>query len=146
MSSMNMSLGQSMRQEMKLSPRMYQSMEVLQMTVMDVHERLNQELEENPVLELTEPTVDEFDPVEPTEPTGDPGAKELTVDEYRRIFRALGPAPFWVTISGGEPFLRPDLAEIVDAICDESRPAIINIPTSGTVIVHGDSCGSTGPW
>ncbi|HET9315679.1 MAG TPA: radical SAM protein, partial [Vicinamibacteria bacterium] len=52
-------------------------------------------------------------------------AKELTVDEYRRIFRALGTAPFWVTISGGEPFLRPDLPEIVDAICDESRPAIV---------------------
>ena len=63
-------------------------------------------------------------------------ARELTVAEYRRIFRALGTAPFWVTISGGEPFLRPDLAEIVDAICDESRPAIINIPTSGTVLKH----------
>src|SRR4051794_30028466 len=80
MSSMNMSLGQSMRQEMKLSPRMYQSMEVLQMAVMDLNERLNQELEENPVLELTEPVVDEFDPVEPVEATGDPGAKELVVD------------------------------------------------------------------
>lgn len=63
-------------------------------------------------------------------------AKELSVDEYRRIFRALGSDPFWVTISGGEPFLRPDLAEIVDVICEESRPAIINIPTSGTVLKH----------
>jgi MoaA/NifB/PqqE/SkfB family radical SAM enzyme len=63
-------------------------------------------------------------------------AKELTVDEYRRIFRSLGRDPFWVTISGGEPFLRPDLPEIVDAICDESSPAIINIPTSGTVHAH----------
>ncbi|MGL4554342.1 MAG: RNA polymerase factor sigma-54, partial [Gemmataceae bacterium] len=77
---MNMSLGQSMRQEMKLSPRMYQSMEVLQMAVMDLNDRLNQELEENPVLELAEPTVDEYDPVEPVEATGDPGAKELVVD------------------------------------------------------------------
>jgi MoaA/NifB/PqqE/SkfB family radical SAM enzyme len=63
-------------------------------------------------------------------------AKELGVDEYRRIFRALGSNPFWVTISGGEPFLRPDLAEIVAVVCDESRPAIINIPTSGTVLKH----------
>jgi RNA polymerase sigma-54 factor len=80
MSSMNMSLGQSMRQEMKLSPRMYQSMEILQMAAMDLQERLNQELEENPVLELTEPSVDEFDPTEPEELVGDPGAKELVVD------------------------------------------------------------------
>lgn len=63
-------------------------------------------------------------------------AKELTVDEYRRIFRALGRDPFWVTVSGGEPFLRPDLAEIVDVIVEESRPAIINIPTSGTTHKH----------
>jgi MoaA/NifB/PqqE/SkfB family radical SAM enzyme len=63
-------------------------------------------------------------------------AKELSVDEYRRIFRSLGRDPFWVTISGGEPFLRPDLAEIVDAICDESSPAIINLPTSGTTHRH----------
>jgi MoaA/NifB/PqqE/SkfB family radical SAM enzyme len=63
-------------------------------------------------------------------------ARELSVEEYRLIFRALGTAPFWVTISGGEPFLRPDLAEIVDAVCGESRPAVINIPTSGTVLEH----------
>lgn len=63
-------------------------------------------------------------------------AKELSVDEYRRIFRSLGRDPFWVTISGGEPFLRPDLPEIVDAIMTESHPEIINIPTSGTVQKH----------
>jgi MoaA/NifB/PqqE/SkfB family radical SAM enzyme len=63
-------------------------------------------------------------------------AKELSVDEYRKIFRSLGHDPFWVTISGGEPFLRPDLPEIVDAIVEESRPQIINIPTSGTTHKH----------
>lgn len=63
-------------------------------------------------------------------------ANELTVDEYRRIFRSLGHDPFWVTISGGEPFLRPDLPEIVDAICTESAPQVINIPTSGTTHKH----------
>jgi MoaA/NifB/PqqE/SkfB family radical SAM enzyme len=63
-------------------------------------------------------------------------AKELTVEEYRRIFRSLGRDPFWVTISGGEPFLRPDLADIVDVICEESSPRIINIPTSGTTLKH----------
>jgi MoaA/NifB/PqqE/SkfB family radical SAM enzyme len=63
-------------------------------------------------------------------------ARELTVEEYRRIFRSLGRDPFWVTISGGEPFLRPDLPEIVAAIMDESSPAIVNIPTSGTTLKH----------
>jgi MoaA/NifB/PqqE/SkfB family radical SAM enzyme len=63
-------------------------------------------------------------------------AKELSVDEYRKIFRSLGRDPFWVTISGGEPFLRPDLADIVDVIVAESRPQIVNIPTSGTTHKH----------
>ena len=34
-------------------------------------------------------------------------AKELTVDEYRQIFRSLGNDPFWVTISGGSPSCAP---------------------------------------
>jgi len=80
MSSMNLSLGQTMRPELKMSPRMYQAMKILQLPVMDLQERLNQELEENPVLEFDEPQRDEWDPGEPEEPQTDPGAKELTVD------------------------------------------------------------------
>lgn len=52
------------------------------MAVMDLKERLDQELNENPFLELTEPTFDpDVDPTEPpVEETRDPGAKELVVD------------------------------------------------------------------
>jgi MoaA/NifB/PqqE/SkfB family radical SAM enzyme len=63
-------------------------------------------------------------------------AQELSPEEYRKIFRSLGTNAYWVTISGGEPFLRPDLPDIIDAICEESSPGIINIPTSGTVHAH----------
>ncbi|NLD35610.1 MAG: radical SAM protein [Desulfatiglans sp.] len=59
---------------------------------------------------------------------------ELTPDEWKKVFKSLGKAPFWVTISGGEPFLRDDLLEIVRALYDNCRPAIINIPTNG--ILH----------
>ena len=38
--------------DMRLAPRMIQSMEILQMPVMQLQERINQELQENPVLEL----------------------------------------------------------------------------------------------
>ena len=44
-----------------LAPRMIQSMEILQMPIMDLQERIQQELDENPVLELKEPTADEVD-------------------------------------------------------------------------------------
>ena len=46
------SLSQRMSLDMRLAPRMIQSMEILQMPVMELQERINQELQENPVLEL----------------------------------------------------------------------------------------------
>ena len=58
-------------------------------------------------------------------------ARNLSVDEYRQIFKGIGKAPYWVTFSGGEPFLRQDIDEVVGAIYQISRPRIINIPTNG---------------
>ncbi len=58
-------------------------------------------------------------------------AEELSVAEYERIFKSVGKSPYWVTISGGEPFLRRDVAEICRVIYKNSQPAIINIPTNG---------------
>lgn len=61
-------------------------------------------------------------------------ANNLTVDEYRKIFRSVGRSPYWITFSGGEPFLRNDIVEVVSAIYRESRPRIINIPTNGLLV------------
>ena len=49
-----------MGQNMKLAPRMIQSMEILQMPLAELQERIEQELESNPTLELAEPG-DSFD-------------------------------------------------------------------------------------
>jgi MoaA/NifB/PqqE/SkfB family radical SAM enzyme len=56
---------------------------------------------------------------------------DLTLDEYRQLFARLGTSLYWATFSGGEPFLRPDLADIVLACCAACQPAIVNIPTNG---------------
>ena len=45
-------------QQMKLAPRMIQSMEILQMPLAQLEERIEQELSTNPTLELVEPTAD----------------------------------------------------------------------------------------
>jgi len=58
--------------------------------------------------------------------------KELTPDEYDRIFASIGRSLTWLTISGGEPFLRKDIAEIAEAACRRGRPSVVNIPTNGT--------------
>jgi MoaA/NifB/PqqE/SkfB family radical SAM enzyme len=57
--------------------------------------------------------------------------RDLTLDEYERIFCNLGKSPYWLTFSGGEPFLRPDLVDIVLASVRYCGPGIINIPTNG---------------
>ena len=53
---MRLSFGQEMRQVQKqiLAPRMIQSMEILQLSILALEERIEQEMEENPVLEVLE--------------------------------------------------------------------------------------------
>jgi MoaA/NifB/PqqE/SkfB family radical SAM enzyme len=59
-------------------------------------------------------------------------AEVLTADEYERIFSTLGSSPSWVTFTGGEPFLRPDLADIVLSFDRHCTPSVINMPTNGS--------------
>lgn len=58
-------------------------------------------------------------------------SSKLNLDEYEKIFKSIGKKLFWVTLSGGEPFLRKDIVEICQALYRESYPRIINIPTNG---------------
>lgn len=53
---MRLSLGQDLRlvQKQVLAPRMIQSMEILQLPILALEERIDQEMEENPVLEIVE--------------------------------------------------------------------------------------------
>src|ERR1041385_6731705 len=53
------SMSQRLEQKMILAPRMIQSMEILQLPVMALQERIEHELQENPVLELREPGANE---------------------------------------------------------------------------------------
>ena len=84
-------MAQKMTQNMILAPRMIQSMEILQLPIMALQERIQQELQENPVLEQQDSTDEqqpaaegeEFDGVQTAvlEDTRDPGAGELVIDE-----------------------------------------------------------------
>lgn len=58
-------------------------------------------------------------------------AQNLTLSEYKLIFKRIGRSPYWITLSGGEPFLRDDLLEICKLIYKYNKPKIINIPTNG---------------
>jgi MoaA/NifB/PqqE/SkfB family radical SAM enzyme len=58
---------------------------------------------------------------------------DLSVDEYGRLFPTLERVPVWVTISGGDQFVRADLDEIVRLIRTQIEPSIINIPMNGVI-------------
>ncbi len=55
---------------------------------------------------------------------------DLTLDEWTRVFEHVG-HPVYLTFTGGEPFLRKDLAEMVTAAYQHCRPEYITIPTNG---------------
>src|SRR5438132_4696250 len=78
-------MSQRMDQRMILAPRMIQSMEILQLPIMALQERIQQELQENPVLEIRETAEDapegtEAEAPAATEEIRDPGAGELVLD------------------------------------------------------------------
>ena len=56
-------------------------------------------------------------------------SNELTLAEIEKIFASMGHI-FVFNISGGEPFLRPDLTDIIKLACRYLSPGIIHIPTN----------------
>ncbi len=58
------------------------------------------------------------------------GADELGLDEIRKISSSLG-SLLWLAFSGGEIFLREDLAAIARTFYQNNRPAIMLLPTNG---------------
>lgn len=56
---------------------------------------------------------------------------DMTVAEWDKVFASLGRTPFYITFTGGEPFLRKDLDEMVISAYRHCRPTVITIPTNG---------------
>jgi RNA polymerase sigma-54 factor len=92
MNKMGMGMDLTMRpdQRMVLAPRMIQSMEILQLPIMSLLERIQEELEKNPVLELKEPVNEDATPAEtdfagteslPPDKPADPDRDELVIEE-----------------------------------------------------------------
>ena len=55
---------------------------------------------------------------------------ELTLNEFVETFKSLRGAPRWITITGGEPFMRRDLNEIAGAIAGIVAPDAITVATN----------------
>ena len=58
-------------------------------------------------------------------------ADELSLEEWEKVFAQIGRTPYYLTFSGGEPFLRQDIVELVSFAYQHCRPKVITIPTNG---------------
>jgi MoaA/NifB/PqqE/SkfB family radical SAM enzyme len=56
---------------------------------------------------------------------------ELNLAEWDKVLASLGEAPYWFTISGGEPLMFPGIVELAQLAYKHCKPGIINIPTNG---------------
>jgi MoaA/NifB/PqqE/SkfB family radical SAM enzyme len=63
---------------------------------------------------------------------------ELTADEYGTVFRGFKKPPLELILTGGEPFIREDMADICKRAIEYLKPKIIVIPTNG--ILTGKIC------
>jgi len=54
---------------------------------------------------------------------------DLRLDEIERIFQSIGHVYFF-NVSGGEPFLRADLPEIIELAITHFSPRMVHIPTN----------------
>lgn len=55
--------------------------------------------------------------------------RDLKLEEIEKIFKTMKPVYFF-NMSGGEPFLRDDLPEIVELACKYLKPRVIHTPTN----------------
>ena len=101
---MRLSFGQQMQMSQKqvLAPRMIQSMEILQLPIMALQERIEQEMEDNPVLDQIEPTEDaetireeQVDPDAPSESERELVIEEGTnnEDDFERLMKMVDSLP-----------------------------------------------------
>ena len=56
---------------------------------------------------------------------------EFTTAEFEKTFENFDGKIFWATLSGGEPFMRRDIVEIYDSLCQNCNPSVVNIPSNG---------------
>jgi MoaA/NifB/PqqE/SkfB family radical SAM enzyme len=60
---------------------------------------------------------------------------ELTLDEWDKVLASLGRAPYWFTISGGEPLMYPHVVQLAQLVYRHCQPGVINIPSNALLSI-----------
>ncbi len=128
---LNLSQNMKMSQQMKLAPQMIQSMEILQMSVMALQEKIDQELEENVVLEAVDPKQQDAyeEEIPAVSSSAEIEQQEMVVDsdhnneaDFERLLELSAEWPEDNFTSGGKPS-----ANRIDEISDRQHDLIGNL-------------------
>jgi len=57
----------------------------------------------------------------------------MSLEEWEKALDSIGTAPYWITVTGGNQFLRKDFGELLELMVSKCKPKIINIPVNGTM-------------
>jgi len=63
--------------------------------------------------------------------TDENAKKDLSLDELTRIAKTAK-STFFVILTGGEPFLRRDIGDVISAWAHHARPRVLALPTNGS--------------
>jgi len=127
---MRLDLSQNLRQEMrlKLAPQIIQSIEILQLPLLELSNRIDQELLENPLLEVAEPISEEMEGPEAPEgeatqgDDGDPVDASDDAEEVDELAEKLEVDP--------DPMAEEDYGAIADLILPEDMAPTTHRPTA----------------
>ncbi|HPY95881.1 MAG TPA: radical SAM protein [Candidatus Cloacimonadota bacterium] len=61
-------------------------------------------------------------------------SEHMSLKEFELLFKSIGKSPYWITFSGGEPFIKEDIVDIISLAYKICKPAMINIPTNGILV------------
>jgi len=136
---MRLDMSTRLEQQMKLSPRMIQAMEILQLPVMDLQARIEAEMQANPVLEIKAPAADEDDAPPAAADTSPPEADR---GESAMVVREGGADEDFQRLSEFqdeyEPWLYPDQApprpRAEEAGRDRKLDAMANAPAASQTL------------
>jgi RNA polymerase sigma-54 factor len=85
------------KQQLKMNPQLYQSVKLMELPIFELHERIEQEVESNPALEIIEDkstvsldeNIQRKDEYEYFETTSDPGGSQYAAEEHRRFIEGV---------------------------------------------------------
>jgi RNA polymerase sigma-54 factor len=141
---MDLSVYQKLDMRMRLAPQIIQSIEILQLPTLELEQRVNQELLENPLLEQVEPSIEQIDPLDreqvKDERTSDETEFDKLLEMEERLIDYSSQAPVRARVDDKDPKIEAmqNTAAPATSLQDhlESQLSLLDLPARGRTIAE----------